>query len=167
MNDSSHDYSRHTEADLRDQIAWIDPAKLPQRAKSLMLELHRRMLMSEELSKTASASMATGGGGARFADLDSRSAQRFFWPFFGFSFIFSFVAGFASAVLATVVATLIGRFGQPPLESQTTLQVVQITLALALAVPLAKLWTRQVTKRWFGGFGLRIVSANRRPTCSG
>lgn len=57
MDDSSHDYSRHTEADLREKIASIDPAKFPQRSKSLMLELHRRMLLADERSRTVHASM--------------------------------------------------------------------------------------------------------------
>jgi hypothetical protein len=70
MSDGSHDHSRHTEADLRDQTASIDPAKFPLRSKSLMLELHRRMLASEERSKAAAASVATAGRGARFDELD-------------------------------------------------------------------------------------------------
>jgi len=123
-----------------------------------MLELHRRWLGAEERSRAASASVATAGSGARFDELDSRSARRFFWPFFGFSFIFSFVAGFATAVVATVIATIIGRVGdQSPAQLQTTLPLVQVGLALVLAVPLTKLWTRLITKRSFGGFGLRIV----------
>lgn len=158
MDDSSHDYSRHTEADLREQVASIDPKRFPQRSKSLMLELHRRMLVAEERSRTVHASVATAAHGARFDELDARSARRFFWPFFAFSFILLFVLNFTLGVLATVIATLIGRFdGQSPAELETTFWIVQVTVPLVAAVPVAKALLGQVTKRWFGGFGLRVV----------
>jgi len=167
MSDGSHDYSRHTVGDLREQIASIDPEQFPQRSKSLMLELYRRMVLSAEQSRTVHAAVATAGSGARFDELDAKSARRFFWPLFGFSFVFSFVVGFAAGVLATVIATVIGRFGgQSPAELETTFLIVRLTVPLVVAVPLTKVWLGQITKRSFGGFGLRIVrsgSSDERP----
>jgi len=158
MSDSAHDYSRHTEADLRDQIASIDPAKFPLRSKSLILELHRRMLASEERSRAASASVATAGRGARFDELDSSSARRFFWPFFWFSVIFYLVVAVILSVGVSAIAGVIDAFGdQPSQGSELTFRVVQIIVSVVVAVPLTRLWLRQITKRSFGKFGLRVV----------
>jgi uncharacterized membrane protein YhaH (DUF805 family) len=158
MSDSSHDYSRHTEADLREQIASIDPARFPLRSASLLRELHRRWLLAEEQAGAASASTATAGEGARFDQLDAKSARRFFWPLVGFSFVFSFAVGFAVALLAAIVTGVVAAVSeQTPSDTEATFRVVQIIFGLAVFVPVMKVWVRQLTKRSFGGFGLRVV----------
>jgi hypothetical protein len=158
MSDSSHDYSRHTEADLREQIASIDPARFPLRSGSLVRELHHRWLLAEERARATSASVSTAGTGARFDQLDSRSARLFFWPFLGFSFVFSFAVGFAIALLASIVTGVVAAlWKQAPSEVDTTFRVVQVVLSVAVAVPATRFWLRQLTKRSFGGFGLRVV----------
>lgn len=158
MSDSSHDYSMHTQADLRDQIASIDPARFPLRSKSLMLELHRRMLGSEERSKAASALVATAGRGATFDELDARSARKFFWPFFVFNVILSLGVAVMLSVGASAIAGVMDAFGDGSSPvSETTFPVAHAILSVAVAVPLARFWTRQITKRSFGEFGLRVV----------
>jgi hypothetical protein len=158
MGDGDHDYSRHTEADLREQIASIDPAKFPLRSRSLMLELYRRMLASEEGSRAASAAVATAGRGARFDELDSSSVRRFFWPFFWFSVIFYLVVAVTLSLGISAIAGVVDAFGdQPSQASELTFRVVQIIVSVVVAVPLTRLWLRQITKRSFGKFGLRVV----------
>jgi len=158
MSDSSHDYSRHTEADMREQIASIDPARFPLRSKSLMLELHRRMLAAEERSRASLASVATAGRGARFDELDSKSERKFFWPFFWFNVAFYLVTALILSIGISVIAGVVDAFGDQPYRApELTFRVVQIIVSVVVAVPLTRFWARQVTKRSFGGFGFRVV----------
>lgn len=157
MTGSGHDYSRHTLEELTHETSHLDCVKHPERAKRLQVELLARL---EAASAKASISneIAAVADGAKFGDLTPGTARTFFWPFFGFSFLITFVygllVGFFAALIGGVVVYYQQRAGEP--VSDPT-QLIQLAIFLVLAVPFMTFWLKQVTKRSFGGYSLRII----------
>jgi ABC-type multidrug transport system fused ATPase/permease subunit len=157
MNASGHNYSRHTLEELTHETSHLDCSKHPERAKSLQIELLTR-LEAATAKASISNEIAAVAEGAKFSELTPSAARTFFWPFFGFSFLITFVygflVGFVAALIGGVVVYYQQRSGEP--ASDPT-QLIQLAIFLVLAVPFMTFWLRQVTKRSFGGYSLRIL----------
>ena len=157
MTHQRHDYSGHAFHELELESSNLDPAKHPERAKDLQLELLKRL----GAASAAASEVATRNAlavGAHYTQLDERAARRFFWPFIGASFLFSFVGGFIVGFAASLVESIFAAFGVGT-EGSLTGQAIRVATSLLLAIPVAAVWLRIFTKRSFGGYGLRLVAA--------
>jgi hypothetical protein len=157
MNPPHHDYSRHSVDELQVEVYNLDVTKFPERARSLQVELLKRLAAADTAAAESSTAKAVAEG-AQFDELTKGVAQRFFWPFFGFSFLISFfygfLVGFVAAFIGGIVTTAQERGGDPV---SNPAQLIQIAILLVFAVPFGIFWLKQVTKRSFGGYGLRIL----------
>jgi len=158
MNEQSHDYSRHTVEELGNEVSYLDAKAHPERAKALQRELFERLRGAQGAAKRVASSQAVAAG-AEYDQLDAQTRRRFFWPYFGFSIIFGVSYSFVLAFAAAFIGAIVMRAGG--LDTNPT-KAIQIGLGLLLAVPMSVFWLRQVTKRRFGGHGLRILSENER-----
>ena len=160
MTDQLHDYSKHTAAEIEQECVILDPAKYPERAKSLQLELLKRFRNASASAATAASSHALSVG-AQYDQLEPQAARSFFWPFIGVSFLFSFVAGFLVSFVASFTVGVLASFGALE-QSSLAARGLQLAITLPLAIPVATLWLKVFTRRWFGGYGLRLVRAGAR-----
>jgi len=158
MNVQSYDYSKHTVEELGDEVSLVDAKLQPERAKVLQNELHKRLILAQAAAGRVHSAHAVTVG-ARFDELDPTTRRRFFWPFFGFSLLFAasytLIVTLVVVIIAALIRRAMGDSGADPYK------ITNLVLSLAVAVPGTVIWLRQLTKRYFGGYGLRVVSRAR------
>jgi hypothetical protein len=164
MNDGTHTYTRHTDAELSSILLSIDIEKNPRNARNLAEEIERRWLATkDQLSETVTANVVATG--ARFSDLAGVAASRFFWSFFwrltfvGLAFgIGILFLQFGVALLLAVVAMIAGQSRE---GAQELSRYALLLTSLMVMVPYARFLLREITSRTFGGYAIRIVHAEK------
>jgi hypothetical protein len=157
MNQLSYNYSKHTVEELGNEVSIVDAKANPDRATALYRELFRRLMDARQDAEHAASEQALGSG-ARFDQLDTAARRRFFWPYFWFHMAFGVAYAIAIALVAVVIAAVIIAVQRGNgVEIRDPTQYIQLVLGLALVVPMAAWWLRQITKRTFGGYCLRIM----------
>lgn len=160
MNDGGFTYTRHTDAELSECLDSIDFETHPRNARNLAGEIERRWLQNrQQLADVLTANSVAAG--ARFEDLDKVAARRIFWPFFrhvaliGLAFgIGILVLHFGVALMLALLATLAGQARDAAVHLAG--YAYPLT-AIMTMVPYTRFLLKDITRRVYGGYALRIV----------
>jgi ABC-type sugar transport system permease subunit len=159
MNQTAHDYSRHSDDELHEAIRLVDVQRHPERALGLIQELERRLSSARQAAAIVADAVAIRTG-ASFSQVDPPVRRTLFWRLFWWSVIFSVVAGFLQGLAMSVIDELLNEYYTGPPRRRFWIDSLLSLLALALmAVAFWRLWLGFITKRSYGGHGVRVVKS--------
>jgi hypothetical protein len=162
MSHDAHNYTRYSDAELRDLVGTLPFEEQPNNARSLATELEQRW--SREAQRSASLhSDVSLTKGASFSDLEPSSARAFFWRFVSYSLVLSIICTAITFAVFIALAIVIGVVARIRTGSASGLQmpssVLYLISALITLVPLTAYCLRRITARRFGSYALKIVKA--------
>jgi hypothetical protein len=159
MIDGKHDYSRHSDAELRDRIYGFPYAEQPRNADIFVRELEKRWFQAEQrLAAQNSADAVTRG--AAFGELDAPTAKAFFWPYIryclwiGLIYAIAYMGVFIGLAL---VNAIVMRVSTGASSGGLPSAVLSLTASFLLLIPFSRFYLKRITRKPFAGYGLRIV----------
>lgn len=159
MIDGTHDYSRHTDHELRGRIYTLPFADQPRNAETLARELEKRWWQAIQQAASQRSSEAITKGAA-FSELDSPTAKAFFWRYVRYNVLLGllFTAAFLCVdVGLSIVNALVAQIATGDATGGLPGLVIFLIASLLLMVPFSRFYLTRVTRKSFGEYGLRIV----------